>query len=394
METMITVARAWTLIKEHVMTLATVKVNLKEAGGLVLAQDIIASKDVPSFSQSNMDGYTFCFNENNQPYTIVGEVAAGASQIKAIEKGTAVRIFTGALVPEGADTVLMQEKAKIDGVVLTVLDEKIKKGDHVRAIGSEIKKGERALTKGMILKPAAIGFIAGMGIEKVMVYPAPRIGILVTGNELQTVGSDLKEGQVYESNSYTLMAALEALNIKEIKVKQVKDDLVQITNELNSLIKETDIVLMTGGVSVGDYDFTLMAFDNCQVKTVFHKIKQKPGKPLLFGLKAEKIIFGLPGNPSSVLTCFYEYVLPAIEKLTYQTVSLKAIQAPIAHTFKKLQGLTHFAKAMYDGENVTLLTGQESYKLASYAVANCLGILPEEAEEITKGTILHIHLLP
>ena len=394
METMITVARAWTLIKEHVMTLAAVKVNLKEAGGLVLAQDIIASKDVPSFSQSNMDGYTFCFNENNQRYTIVGEVAAGASQIKAIEKGTAVRIFTGALVPEGADTVLMQEKAKIDGVVLTVLDEKIKKGDHVRAIGSEIKKGERALTKGMILKPAAIGFIAGMGIEKVMVYPAPRIGILVTGNELQTVGSDLKEGQVYESNSYTLMAALEALNIKEIKVKQVKDDLVQITNELNSLIKETDIVLMTGGVSVGDYDFTLMAFDNCQVKTVFHKIKQKPGKPLLFGLKAEKIIFGLPGNPSSVLTCFYEYVLPAIEKLTYQTVSLKAIQAPIAHTFKKLQGLTHFAKAMYDGENVTLLTGQESYKLASYAVANCLAILPEEVEEITKGTIIHIHLLP
>ena len=381
METMITVARAWTLIKEHVMTLAAVKVNLKEAGGLVLAQDIIASKDVPSFPQSNMDGYTFCFNENNQPYTIVGEVAAGASQIKAIEKGTAVRIFTGALVPEGADTVLMQEKAKIDGVVLTVLDEKI-------------KKGERPLTKGMILKPAAIGFIAGMGIEKVMVYPAPRIGILVTGNELQTVGSDLKEGQVYESNSYTLMAALEALNIKEIKVKQVKDDLVQITNELNSLIKENDIVLMTGGVSVGDYDFTLMAFDNCQVKTVFHKIKQKPGKPLLFGLKAEKIIFGLPGNPSSVLTCFYEYVLPAIEKLTYQTVSLKAIQAPIAHTFKKLQGLTHFTKAMYDGENVTLLTGQESYKLASYAVANCLAILPEEVEEITKGTIIHIHLLP
>jgi len=246
----------------------------------------------------------------------------------------------------------------------------------------------------MILKPAAIGFLAGMGIDEIMVYPTPKIGILVTGNELETVGSDLKEGQVYESNSYTLMAALEVLNIKEIKVKQVKDDLVQIANELNSLIKETDIVLMTGGVSVGDYDFTLKAFEHCQVKTVFHKIKQKPGKPLLFGLKAEKIIFGLPGNPSSVLTCFYEYVLPAIEKLTYQNVSLKAIQAPNANVFKKVQGLTHFAKAIYNGENVTLLTGQESYKLASYAVANCLAILPEETEEITKDTILHIHLLP
>ena len=394
METMISVARAWSLIKEHVMPLAAVKINLKEAGGLVLAQDIIASKDIPSFPQSNMDGYAFCFNENSHQYTIVGEVAAGASQIKALEKGTAVRIFTGASVPEGADTVLMQEKAKIDGVALTVLDEKLKKGDHLRAIGSEIKKGERALAKGMILKPAAIGFLAGMGIDEIMVYPTPKIGILVTGNELETVGSDLKEGQVYESNSYTLMAALEVLNIKEIKVKQVKDDLVQIANELNSLIKETDIVLMTGGVSVGDYDFTLKAFEYCQVKTVFHKIKQKPGKPLLFGLKAEKIIFGLPGNPSSVLTCFYEYVLPAIEKLTYQNVSLKAIQAPNANVFKKVQGLTHFAKAIYNGENITLLTGQESYKLASYAVANCLAILPEEAEEITKGAILHIHLLP
>jgi molybdopterin molybdotransferase len=190
------------------------------------------------------------------------------------------------------------------------------------------------------------------------------------------------------------MAALEALNIKEIKVKQVKDDLVQIANELNSLIKEIDIVLMTGGVSVGDYDFTLKAFEHCQVKTVFHKIKQKPGKPLLFGTKENKIIFGLPGNPSSVLTCFYEYVLPAIEKLTYQNVSLKAIQAPNANAFKKAQGLTHFAKAFYDGTKVTLLTGQESYKLASYAVANCLAILPEEAEEIAAGTILNIHLLP
>ena len=394
METMITVARAWSLIKEHVMPLTAVKVNLKEAGGLVLAQDIIASQDIPSFPQSNMDGYAFCFNENNNQYTIIGEVAAGASRIKALEKGTAVRIFTGALVPEGADTVLMQEKAKIDGTVLYVLDEKIKQGDHVRAIGSEIKKGERALAKGMILKPAAIGFLAGMGIDEIMVYPTPKIGILVTGNELQAPGSELKIGQVYESNSYTLMAALEALNIKEIKVKQVKDDLVQIANELNSLIKEIDIVLMTGGVSVGDYDFTLKAFEHCQVKTVFHKIKQKPGKPLLFGTKENKIIFGLPGNPSSVLTCFYEYVLPAIEKLTYQNVSLKAIQAPNANAFKKAQGLTHFAKAFYDGTKVTLLTGQESYKLASYAVANCLAILPEEAEEIAAGTILNIHLLP
>ena len=394
METMISVARAWSLIKEHVMPLAAVKVNLKEAGGLVLAQDIIASKDIPSFPQSNMDGYAFCFNENNHTYTIIGEVAAGANQIAALEKGTAVRIFTGAPVPAGADTVLMQEKAKLEGTLLTVLEEKLKKGDHLRAIGSEIKKGERALVKGTILKPASIGFLAGMGINELMVYPTPKIGILVTGNELQTVGSDLKEGQVYESNSYTLMAALEALNSKEIKVKQVKDDLVQIANELNSLINESDIVLITGGVSVGDYDYTLKAFENCQVKNVFHKIKQKPGKPLLFGTKGNKIIFGLPGNPSSVLTCFYEYVLPAIEKLTYQPVSIKAIQAPNANVFKKVQGLTHFAKAIYDGEKVSLLTGQESYKLASYAVANCLAILPEEAEEIEAGTILNIHLLP
>jgi molybdopterin molybdotransferase len=394
METMITVARALSIIKEHVLPLATVKMNLNEAGGLVLGQDIISSKDIPTFPQSNMDGYAFCFDATTSQYTIVGEIAAGSSEAVALAKGTAVRIFTGASVPVGADTVLMQEKANVYNGVLTVLDNKIKQGDHVRERGSEIKNGEKALEKGMVLKPASIGFLAGMGIDSLFVYPAPKIGILVTGNELQKPGLDLKDGQVYESNSYTLIAALKQLNFNNIIVKQVKDDLIQITSELNNLLDESDIVLMTGGVSVGDYDFTLKAFEKSDVKTIFHKIKQKPGKPLLFGTKDEKIVFGLPGNPSSVLTCFYEYVLPAIEKLTYQSCSLKKLTAPIAQDFKKPLGLTFFAKAIYKGTSVTILSGQESYKLASYSIANCLAELPEEIEQIKEGTIITIHLLP
>ncbi len=393
METLITVERALRLINNHVLPLNAVKVNLKEANGLILAEDIISSINIPAFPQSNMDGYAFTFNETTTQYTLVGEMAAGSNQTITLAKGTAVRIFTGAAVPVGADTVLMQEKAKIESGNLIILDEKLKKGDNVRPVGSEMEKEKMALSKGTLLKPASIGFLAGIGIDKVLVYPRPKVGILVTGNELQQPGLPLSYGQVYESNSYTLSAILKEQKIEAIKLVQATDNLNKLSTCLNGLLTDSDIVLMTGGVSVGDFDFTLKAFEQCGVQPIFHKIKQKPGKPLLFGMKEDKLVFGLPGNPASVLTCFYEYVLPAIGILSKQANSLKQITAAISHDFKKPIGLTHFLKAFYDGKEVVIQTGQESYKLSSYATANCLAVLPEEYDQVKAGDLITIHLL-
>ncbi|MEN9686761.1 MAG: hypothetical protein RLZZ28_2547 [Bacteroidota bacterium] len=394
METMVTVERALGIIQNEVTALDAVPMSLKDVNGLVLAEDIISTTDIPAFPQSSMDGYAFAFSETTAQYTLVGEIAAGSNQNFVLQHGMAVRIFTGAPVPTGADTVLMQEKAKIESGALMVLDEKLKKGDNVRTIGAEIGKGNCALKKGAILKPGSIGLLAGIGVAKVLAYPRPKLGIIVTGNELQKPGMPLNYGQVYESNSHSLLGALNQLHINDVNVVQVKDDLEQLSNSLTDLLKVSDMVLMTGGVSVGDYDFTVKTFEQSALKAVFHKIKQKPGKPLLFGRKGNKLVFGLPGNPASVLTCFYEYVLPAIGMLMQQDLSLKKMKAAIAQDYTKPVGITHFLKAFYNGKEVCLQAGQESYKLSSYASANCLVVMPEDCSEITAGTMITIHLLP
>jgi molybdopterin molybdotransferase len=350
--------------------------------------------DIPAFPQSSMDGYAFAYDPNVKLYPLVGMVAAGDNHQFVLEKGKAVRIFTGAPIPEGADTILMQEKSKIEEGNLIVLQEDLKQGDHFRPIGSEIQKGAIAVSKGTILSPAMIGFLANIGISELFVSPRPMVGILVTGNELQSVGQPLQYGQVYESNSYTLKAGFNQLHITEVQLESASDDLEMLSYKLKGLLANCDIVLMIGGVSVGDYDFTLKAFEANGVLPIFHKIKQKPGKPLLFGKKGDKLVFGLPGNPASVLTCFYEYVLPAIGHMMSKELALQKLQAPIGHDIIKHSGLRQFMKAFYNGENVLIQTGQESYKLGSYAAANCLAVLPEATTTLSKGNLIEIHLIP
>lgn len=394
METMITVERAIELIKQHVLPLKPVQINLKDAVGLVLAEELIAPISIPAFPQSSMDGYAFAFDPNITSYQLVGAIAAGDSHSIVLEKGTAVRIFTGAAVPLGADTVLMQEKAKVEDGNLIVLQEDLKKGDNYRPIGSEIKEGTIAISKGALLNPSTIGFLANIGMADVYVYPRPKVGIMVTGNELQNPGSPLQYGQVYESNSYMLTAALDQIHLKEVQVVMAQDDLGILSAKLNDLLANNDIVFMTGGVSVGDYDFTLKSFEANKIEPIFHKVKQKPGKPLLFGKKGNKIVFGLPGNPASVLTCYYEYVLPAIGLLMSKDCSLQNKQVPVVHDFVKTNGLKQFMKANFNGEHVIILSGQESYKLGSYAEANCLALLPEDCKSLKKGDLIEIHLIP
>lgn len=251
-----------------------------------------------------------------------------------------------------------------------------------------------ALEKENILNAGAVAFLAGMGITEVLVTPNPSVSIIITGNELQQSGNDLTPGKIYESNSYALIAALNKQQIFDIKVIYVNDSLNQLTLTLEKSLEQSDLILITGGVSVGDYDFVIRASENCGVKKLFHKIKQKPGKPLFFGKKDNKVIFGLPGNPASVLTCFYEYVLPALEKMTGQIHTLKNITCTLTNEFKKPVGLTHFLKGWIEGNEVKILEGQESYKMSSFAKANCLIVIEEDVTEVKGGERIEVHLLP
>jgi molybdopterin molybdotransferase len=391
----ITVTEAKHIIHNAITVLPPITVPLSDAVGLLLAEDVYAMLNIPAFRQSAMDGYGFCFDDHLEKREIIvsGEVAAGGDASIIVASQQAVRIFTGAPVPEGIDTVVMQEKVTVQNKQLFIKDDLLVKGHNIRLIGSEIRSGEIALENETLLSSAAIGFLAAIGITTVKVYPKPVITIIVTGNELQEPGVALKPGQVYESNSLMLTAILQQLHINNITVVKAADDLPILQNVLQTALQNSDIVLLTGGVSVGDYDFVVEAATLCGVQQLFHKIKQKPGKPLFFGKKENKVVFGLPGNPSSVLTCFYEYVIPALEKLSMLQTMIKTIHLPLAKPYYKKGIFTNFLKGICNENEVDLLDGQESFRLSSFARANCLICLSEEEKAYVAGEIVEVHLI-
>jgi len=392
----ISVSEAKELIADHIKTLPAIKIPLNDAAGLVLAEDIFSITDIPPFNQSSMDGYAFDFTDfqKNSILKIDGMAQAGSGESSPLLPGHARRIFTGAAVPTGADTVVMQEKVQALNGQLTIQDSNLLKGLNVRPRGAEARSGELAMKKNSILSAAAIGFIAGIGVHELMAYPKPSVSIILTGNELQQPGKPLIYGQVYESNSFALSAALRHEGIINIDILYSEDDLGTLSRILADALDQSDLILLTGGVSVGDYDFVIRAAQANGIEQIFHKIRQKPGKPLYFGQKGQKYIFGLPGNPASVLTCFYKYVYPALGLLSAKESSLKQVRVPLNASLRKSAGLTHFLKGFYDGETVKGLKAQESFRLSSFAHANCLIQLDEEKTEFKENDIVEVHLLP
>ncbi|MCY7410173.1 MAG: molybdopterin molybdotransferase MoeA [Chitinophagales bacterium] len=364
--------------------------------GYVLSQNIKAPFDLPSFDNSAMDGYAFRFQDfqDKKQIKIIGESSAGKSFTKKIKSNECVRIFTGAEMPAGADTVVMQEKVSVENNLLTINDLPITLGLNVRKRGSQILKGELAMKKSSLISPAAIGFLSSFGIKKIKVYSKPRVSIIVTGNELEVAGNKLSRGKIYESNSSCLNAGLEKSGISKSKIYRVKDDEKKISQFFSKALSESNFILLTGGISVGDYDFVGKVLQQLKVKTIFYKVKQRPGKPFYFGVKNKKAIFALPGNPASVLSCFYQYVLPAIKKFQgMQDLFLPAVQLPLAKPIKKLSTLGFFLKAKTDFKTVQALEGQFSHIMKSFADANCMIYVPEGIDQLDAGATVEVHLL-
>jgi molybdopterin molybdotransferase len=391
---MITVNEAKNIVRTHSPVLPAVRLSLGEAAGHVLAEDVYSAIDFPPFNQSNVDGYAISFLNQRENLLIGDTIEAGDREPRTLKLGHAIRIFTGAPIPAKADTVVMQENTRVVEDRLTIHDEQLRAGSNLRPQGTDKKRGDLALNKHEFLSPAAIGFLAALGISTVSVVKKPAIRVIITGNELQQPGQDLLFGQVYEANSFLLKAALQQLHFADLQVLHVDDNLKQLTSTLQSALDSGDVVLLCGGISVGDYDFVLQAATDCGVEKLFHKVKQRPGKPLYFGRMKDKLVFGLPGNPSSVLTCFYEYVVEALAIATNTKSPVTVRQAYLANDFKKSPGLTQFLKGLLENDRVTALTAQESYRLSSYATANCLIRMEENNTEYLKGSVVEVHILP
>jgi molybdopterin molybdotransferase len=380
---MIEVDKALELIASSIFKMEPVMLPLAEVQGMTLAFDTYSPINLPSFRNSAMDGYAVMLNSCNS-YTLNQELKAGDSAKIRLKAGEATRVFTGAAVPENADTVIIQEWAQLDGNTVKFI-KKPKKYANIRSEGEQLKSGELVFKSGMVLNEASIGLLAGLGIAKVEVYATPKVGILVTGNELQQPGKTLKPGCIYESNSIMLELALKKAGVDQITKYRVKDDFLRTKQAIEKALDQNDLLLISGGISVGDYDFVKKALLANHINEVFYMVKQKPGKPLWFGKKDKKIVFALPGNPASSLSCFYVYVLPAIRKMTGKKFRANLKTAISAERILKPAGKTFFQKAKVEDGKLSILKGQSSSMLHSFAISNALACIPENVEEIPEN---------
>jgi molybdopterin molybdotransferase len=358
---------------------------LHEANGCLLAEEVHSPADTPPFHQSAMDGYAFSFGnwDGRSPLAIAGEVQAGSVFENALPPATAARIFTGAQMPQGADTVVIRERVTVSGNSLFIDDEQLVQGRNVRPMGSQTKQGDLMLSAGMLVTPAAVSFLASTGITTVKIFSKPSVSVVVTGNELLPPGEPWSPGKIYESNASCLVAALASLGIVPGRVERVVDDEALIRKAVQGLLHQ-DILIITGGVSAGDHDLVAAALDACGTECIFHKVRQKPGMPFYFGKAGNTLVFGLPGNPASVLTCYYEYVVPAISCFTGITY-YKREMLPLSAGLHKKKGMTHFLKGKVGDGLAEVLGDQESYKMNSFAVADCLVELEEGKENFITG---------
>ncbi len=360
--------------------------------GCVLAEEIVALISLPHFDQSSMDGYAIKIHDSHR-YKVVGEVAAGCSKTFHLNPGEAVRIFTGAMVPASADSVVIQESVlRTDDEI--VLESEPKKGQNIRSIGSQIQAGDRVLSKGDVLNPASLGLLQSLGIRSVQVYKKPSVALVLTGNELLKATESLQDGKVYESNSVVLDSVLRQQGIEAIRILYTKDSLEETQNTIATAL-ESDMVLISGGISVGDYDFVQESLLHLGVKEQFYKVKQKPGKPLFYGTKEDKIIFALPGNPASTLNCYYVYVLPILYKLLgKETENLPIVETSLNTPIKNSFGRALFLKARVEGLSSTIIDELNSATLLSFSKANALVYVPWSTAELKVGTTVKTWLIP
>lgn len=391
---MISILEAIQLVKNNSFPLlkSTIK-PIEKSGGYKLFLDVFSPLNMPPFRQSAMDGYALCLHDS-LTYQFIGEIKAGDSHQPILKKGEAVRIFTGAPVPDTANAVMMQEKVLVNNSQIT-LESQININHNIRPLGEQVRKGQLALEKGTKLTPAAIGYLCSLGIQEVSVFKKPNIAIVTTGNELVEAGEALVYGKIYESNSKMLQNALYNLKFYDITIHKVEDDYNKTLSKLNEVIKENDLVIISGGISVGDYDFVGKALEELKVEALFYKVKQKPGKPLFFGKKEGKIIFALPGNPAAALSCFYIYVYIALQKMMNNNdVELPRIKAKSLSKFIKQGDRPQFLKAIYNNEEVEILEGQSSAMLQTFALSNAFVYIPEDVSNIEIGDVLEVILLP
>ncbi len=377
---------------------------IRSALGRILATDIVSPVNVPAHRNSAMDGWTMRFADLSATDTTLTEVGAsfaGKPYSGKVGKGQCVRIFTGGVVPVECDTVIMQERATANDKAIT-FGGGVKLGQNVREAGEDLKHGAVALAKGRIVRPAELGLIASLGIGEVSVYRPLRVAFFSTGDELVAVGHPLNEGEIYDSNRYTIHGMLDRMGVEAIDMGVIRDDPALLEQAFRDAAAIADVVITSGGVSVGEADYVKSLLSKLG-EVVFWKIAMKPGRPLAYGKIAvgtqSAHFFGLPGNPVSVMVTFYQFVRDAL--LTLQGVSPLPVQpllkAVCTSPIKKAPGRTEFQRGILyteDGVWKVRTTGEQgSGILKSMSDANCFIMLHDHVGNVDAGATVDVQIL-
>jgi len=372
---------------------------LRDSLGRVLAADITSPANVPNYDNSAMDGYALKASDIATPrLKVVGTAFAGKAFDGTVSDGHCVRIMTGAAMPAGTDTVVVQEKTVTDGEFINI-SEAPKPQANVRYAGEDLKLGQNVLSRGHLMRPADLGLIASLGIAEVQAYRKLKVAFFSTGDELVGLGHPLKTGQVYDSNRYTLFGMLTRLGVEVIDMGAIADDPIQLEATLLNAAQQADVVITSGGVSVGEADYMkLLLAKHGQV--MFWKVSMKPGRPLAYGKVGNAHYFGLPGNPVAVMVTFYQFVRDALLRLMGQStpVPLPMFSVQCTQAIKKLTGRTEFQRGILftdtDGVWRVKPTGaQGSALLSSMSLANCFIVLDDTVGNLDAGATVQVQML-
>jgi molybdopterin molybdotransferase len=391
------VKQAQQFINEYLSpVIETETLPIRESLGRVLAQNIIAPTNVPNHNNSAMDGFAFRFEDADKVLKVIGTAFAGNPFNGKLSSGQCVKIMTGAMIPNGADTVEMQERVKVTGDEIQ-LTQTTKQYANIRLSGEDLKIGQTVLSIGQKMHPADLGLIASLGIGELLVYRKLKVAFFSTGDEIVSVGSPLLEGQIFDSNRYTLFGMLTRLGMHMNDLGNVPDDPVKLEKTLLNAALSNDVVITSGGVSVGEADY-MKSLLSKHGQVLFWKINMKPGRPLAYGKVGEAHYFGLPGNPVSAMVTFYQFVQPALQALSGEYYKIAPIlSAKCTLPLKKITGRMEFQRGVLSQTDdgiwtVAPLPNQGSGVLNSMSVANCFIVLDENVGNCEAGEMVKVQI--